>query len=189
MCSTQFLNVANISSVNIALPEIATELGFSAATLPWVVSAYLLTFAGFLLVSARVADLVGRRKVLTIGLVIFAACALADAAAVNAEMLIAARAGQGIGAAAAIPAALGILTSTFSEPAARGRAIAAFGAAGAVGFACGLILGGVVTSPLGWRWVFGITAAPAAVVLALTFRFVPRDPPEGHAEGRVDVLG
>lgn len=76
MCAAQFLNVANISSVNIALPDIATELGFSEATLPWVVSAYLLTFAGFLLVSGRVADLVGRRRVLTAGVALFAGCAL-----------------------------------------------------------------------------------------------------------------
>ena len=189
MCATQFLNVANISSVNLALPDIATDLGFSGVTLSWVVSAYLLTFAGFLLVSARVADLVGRRKVLTAGLAIFAGCALLAAVAVNAEMLIAARVVQGVGAAAAIPAALGILTSTFTERAERSRAVAAFGGAGAVGFACGLILGGVVTSPFGWRWVFGLTAAPAAVALALTILLVPRDPPGGEAEGGVDVTG
>ncbi len=189
MCSTQFLNVANISSVNIALPDIAAELGFSEATLPWVVSAYLLTFAGFLLVSGRLADLVGRRKVLSTGFAIFAICTLADALAVNGGMLIAARAVQGIGAAAAIPASLGILTNTFTEPAERSRAVAAFGAAGAVGFASGLILGGVVTDPLGWRWVFGLTIPPAAGLLALIFLFVPRDAGSGHVAGRVDVIG
>lgn len=189
MCSTQFLNVANISSVNIALPDIAADLGFSEATLPWVVSAYLLTFAGFLLVSGRIADLAGRRKVLTTGFAIFALCTLVDAVAVNPQMLVAARAVQGIGAAATIPASLGILTTTFTEASARSRAVAAFGAAGAVGFASGLILGGVVTGPLGWRWVFGLTAAPAAVLLVLTFLFVPRDPTRGSASGRVDVVG
>ena len=189
MCSTQFLNVANISSVNIALPDIAAELGFTQATLPWVVSAYLLTFAGFLLVCGRIADLVGRRKILTVGFAIFAVCTLLDAVAVNPQMLVAARAAQGIGAAATIPAALGILTSTFTETSARSRALAAFGAAGAVGFASGLILGGVVTGPLGWRWVFGLTAAPAAVLLVLTFRFVPRDPPSAQTGGRIDLIG
>ncbi len=189
MCSTQFLNVANISSVNIALPDIAADLGFSAATLPWVVSAYLLTFAGFLLVSGRIADLIGRRKVLIIGFAIFAVCTLVDAVAVDPQMLVVARAVQGIGAAATIPAALGILTSTFTEASARSRAVAAFGAAGAVGFASGLILGGVVTGPLGWRWVFGITVVPAVLLLALTFRFVPRDDASDLAKGRVDVIG
>lgn len=187
MCSTQFLNVASISSVNIALPDIARELGFSPATLPWVVSAYLLTFAGFLLVAGRLADLVGRRKVLIAGFAIFAVCALLAALAVNAGMLVAARAVQGVGAAAAIPASLGILTSTFTEGAARSRAVAAFGAAGAVGFASGLVLGGVVTGPLGWRWVFGVTVPAAAVLLAITVGFVPRD--RSREEGRVDVLG
>jgi MFS family permease len=132
-CSTQFLHVTNISSVNIALPDIAAELGFSQATLPWVVSTYLLAFAGFLLVSGRAADLVGRRKVLTTGFAIFAVCTLLDALAVNAPMLIVARAIQGIGAATIIPASLGILTSTFTTRAERSRAVAAFVAAGAAG--------------------------------------------------------
>jgi len=189
MCSTQFLNVANISSVNIALPDIAADLGFSQASLPWVVSAYLLTFAGFLLVSGRVADLVGRRKVLILGVTIFAVCALLDALAINAGMLITARALQGIGAAASIPASLGILTSTFTEPSERSRAVAAFGAAGAVGFASGLILGGVVTAPLGWRWVFGLTVPPAVALLVMTRWFVPPDAPRVQAAGRVDVAG
>ena len=187
MCSVQFLNVANISSVNIALPDIAAGLGFSEATLPWVVSAYLLTFAGFLLVSGRVADLVGRRKVLTTGLSVFAACAVLNCLAISAAMLVASRAVQGVGAAMAIPASLGILTSTFTERAERSRAVAAFGAAGAVGFAAGLILGGLVTDPLGWRWVFGLTVVPAALLLALTFLLVPRD--TGAGGGRVDVVG
>lgn len=189
MCSTQFLNVANISSVNIALPDIADELGFSEATLPWVVSAYLLTFAGFLLVSGRVADLIGRRRVLTTGFAIFAACALVNAVAVSAEMLIAARAVQGIGAAMTIPASLGILTTTFTERRERSRAVAAFGAAGAVGFASGLILGGVVTGPLGWRWVFGLTVAPAVLLLIGVLLAVARDPVGGQTRGRVDVIG
>lgn len=187
MCSTQFLNVANISSVNIALPDIASDLGFTEASLPWVVSAYLLTFAGFLLLGGRLADLLGRRKVLIAGFVIFGVCALADALAVNAAMLIAARAIQGIGAAETIPASLGILTSTFTERAERSRAVAAFGGAGAVGFASGLILGGLVTAPLGWRWVFGLTVPVVAALLALTFVVVPRDVP--GSTGRVDVAG
>lgn len=187
MCAAQFLNVANISSVNIALPDIAADLSFGAATLSWVVSAYLLTFAGLMLLGGKVADLVGRRKVLLAGLVIFAACTVLDALAVSAAMLVAARAGQGVGAALSIPAALGILTATFTRPAERSRAVAAFGAAGAVGFASGLVLGGVVTAPLGWRWVFGLTALPALALVVLVLLAVPRDPL--RRRGRVDLLG
>ncbi len=189
MCSTQFLNVANISSVTIALPTIAVGLGFEAETLPWVISAYLLTFAGFLLVSGRAADLLGRRKVLLAGFTIFMVSALVATLAGSAGMLVAARAVQGVGAAAAIPASLGILTTTFTQHTARSRAVAAFGAAGAVGFASGLVLGGLVTAPLGWRWIFGVSVATAAVLLTLTVLLVPADPPGGHARGRIDIVG
>jgi len=119
--------------------DIADDLDFEDAALPWVISAYALTFAGFLLVGGRLADLLGRRKALVAGFATFGVFTLADALAPSPETLIAARALQGIGAALTIPAALGILTSTFGEGAARSRAVAAFAAAGAVGFACGLI--------------------------------------------------
>lgn len=188
LCSTMFLNILNLSSVNIALPDIAADLGFSDASLPWVISAYALTFAGFLLVGGRVADLVGRRKVLVAGFAIFTVFTVVDALATSPAMLIAARGLQGIGAAITIPAALGILAVTFGEGAARSRALGAFAAAGAVGFGCGLILGGVVTDALGWRWVFGLTAPPVAVLLALTFLLVPPDR-AGRRHGRVDLPG
>lgn len=183
-----FLNILTLSSVNIALPDIAAELGFSAATLPWVISAYALTFAGFLLVGGRVADLLGRRKILVVGFGTFTTFTVVDALAKSPEMLIAARGLQGIGAAITIPAALGILAVTFGEGAERSRALAAFAAAGAVGFGFGLILGGVVTDALGWRWVFGLTAPPVAVLLALTFVLVPPDP-DVRARGRIDLPG
>jgi len=189
MCASQFFNVANISSVNIALPDIADDLDFSEATLPWVVSAYLVTFAGFLLVGGRVADLSGRRRVLTAGFVIFLVGTLLSALAPTAPTLVAARALQGIGAATMIPASLGILTTAFSAPAERSRAVAAFGAAGAVGFASGLILGGAVTGTLGWRWIFGLAVPIAAVALALTRLVVPADAPSALSRGDIDVIG
>lgn len=154
-------------------------MGLSAATLPWVVSAYLLTFAGFLLVSGRVADLVGRRRVLIAGFAVFAAATIVDALAVNAPMLIAARAVQGIGAASSIPAALGILTSTFTAPAERSRAVAAFGAAGAVGFASGTNAGGA-----GWASPSTLIALAGGIVVLCAFLVVqqrvrePLMPPE-----------
>lgn len=183
-----FLNILNLSSVNIALPDIAADLGFSDASLSWVISAYALTFAGFLLVGGRVADLAGRRRVLVAGFAIFTTFTVVDALATSPVMLIAARGLQGIGAAITIPAALGILAVMFEEGATRSRALAAFAAAGAVGFGSGLILGGVVTDALGWRWVFGLTAPPVAVLLALTFVLVPADHGR-RAEGRVDLPG
>lgn len=187
LCSTMFFNILTLSSVNIALPDIADDLDVSAATLPWVISAYALSFAGFLLVGGRVADLVGRRRVLAAGFTIFATFTVMDALATSPAMLIAARGLQGIGAAITIPAALGILATTFTQGPARSRALAAFGAAGAVGFGCGLLIGGVVTDALGWRWVFGLTAPPVAVLLALTFVLVPRDP--DVATGHVELPG
>jgi len=189
LCSTMFLNVLNLSSVNIALPEIAADLGFSEATLPWVISAYALTFAGFLLVGGRAADLLGRRKVLAAGFATFGIFTLLDALAAGPGMLIAARGLQGIGAAITIPAALGILTNTFSEGAERSRAVAAFAAAGAVGFGCGLILGGVVTDALGWRWVFGLTVPAVALLCALTFVLLAPDPAGRHEDGGIDLPG
>lgn len=189
LCSTMLLNILNLSSVNIALPDIAADLGFSEATLPWVISAYALTFAGFLLVGGRVADLLGRRKVLAAGFATFGTFTLLDAVATSPGMLIAARGLQGIGAAITIPAALGILTNIFSEGGERSRAVAAFAAAGAVGFACGLILGGLVTDALGWRWVFGLTVPPIALLCALTFVLLTPDPAGGHEDGKVDLPG
>ena len=130
LCSTQFLNIVNLSSVSIALPDIAADLDLSEANLPWVISAYALTFAGFLLVGGRAADLMGRRRVLVFGFAVFAAFELVAALAPGAGVLIAARGLQGIGAATMIPASLGILTDAFAEPAERSRALAAFGVGG-----------------------------------------------------------
>jgi len=188
LCSAMFLNILNLSSVNIALPDIAADLDLGAANLPWVISAYAVTFAGFLLVGGRVADLRGRRRVLAVGFATFAVFTVGSAVAIGPATLIAARGLQGVGAAIIVPAALGILTTTFAQGAARSRALGAFAAAGAVGFGCGLILGGVVTDAVGWRWVFGLTAPLAVVVLALTFVLVPRDP-DGRTAGSVDLAG
>lgn len=184
-----FLNILNLSSVNIALPHIAADLGFSDATLPWVISAYAVTFAGFLLIGGRAADLLGRRKLLALGFATFGIFTLADALATSPWMLITARGLQGVGAAITIPAALGILTNTFSKEVERSRALAAFSAAGAVGFACGLILGGIVTDALGWRWVFGLAVPPVAALCALTFVVLAPDPAGGHADGGIDLPG
>lgn len=189
MSATMFVNVANISSVNIALPAITRELRLDAAGQAWVVSAYMLTFAGFLLVSGRVADIVGRRRLLLNGLTLFGACAVVNALSAGPLVLIGSRLLQGIGAAGALPAAIGILSSAFPDEPRRGRALAAFGAAGASGFAVGLVVGGLITEPLGWRWVFFASAVPAVVVLALARLKVPAQPPHPEAASRVDWWG
>lgn len=189
LCSAQLLNTANFSSMNIALPYVALDLRLADATLPWVISAYAIMFAGFLLVAGRLADLVGRRRMLVTGFGLSAAAALAGALAPLAELLIAARGLQGIGAAISIPAVLGLLTSAFVEQAERSRALAAFASAGAVGFAAGLILGGLISDALGWRWVFGLTAPLVAVLFAMAWTMVPRDPAGAHRTGEVDLPG
>ena len=189
LCSTQFLNIVNLSSVSIALPDIAGDLGFGEANLPWVISAYALTFAGFLLVGGRAADLAGRRRILVMGFAVFAAFELVAAVATGPGMLIAARGVQGIGAALMIPASLGILTAAFVEQGERSRALAAFGVGGAAGYAVGLLLGGVVTDALGWRWVFGFMVVPTVALIALSLALVPPDPSDGHAHGRLDLPG
>ena len=189
LCSAQLCNVISLSSVNIALPDIARDLGFSEPARAWIVSAYALAFGGSLLVAGRAADLFGRRRILVAGCSVFAAATLLDALATTPGMLIAARTVQGVGAATMVPAALGLLTSHFVSPAERSRAVAAFGAAGAVGFAAGLVLGGAVTEAVGWRWVFALTIPLVLAVIVGVLALVTPDSPGSRARGRIDVAG
>src|ERR1700761_5041895 len=155
-CLAQFMVILDVSVVNVALPAIRGALHFSEVDLQWVVNAYTVTFAGFLLLGGRAADLLGRRKVFVVGLVLFAlaslACGLADSRAV----LIGARLVQGLAGAVVAPASLSILTSTFTEPHERHRAVGIWGAMGGAGGAAGVLLGGVITDALSWRWIFFI---------------------------------
>jgi EmrB/QacA subfamily drug resistance transporter len=152
-CVAQFMIVLDVSIVNVALPSISDELGFTSATLSWVVNAYTLTFAGFLLLGGRAADLLGRREVFAGGLTLFALASLAGGLAQSEVTLVAARAAQGLGGAVVAPATLSILTTTFPEGPERNRALGLWGAMGAVGGASGAILGGVLTEALSWRWI------------------------------------
>jgi MFS family permease len=128
LCAVQFLDIADSSIMNVALPSIRRDLGFSVQGLQWVLSGYLLTYGGFLLLGGRAADLLGRRRLLVAGTTLFAACSLAGGLAVGAGMLIAARLGQGVGAAMMAPAGLSILTTTFSRGTDRNRALGVWGA-------------------------------------------------------------
>jgi EmrB/QacA subfamily drug resistance transporter len=171
LASAQFVVVLDASIVNVALPSIGEDLRFSQENLAWVVNAYVLAFGGFLLLGGRMADLLGRRRVFIGGLLLFSAASFAGGLAESEGTLIAARAVQGLGAAILSPAALSIVTTTFSEGAERNRALGVWGAVAGSGGAAGVLLGGVLTDGLGWEWVLwvnvpiGIAAAIAAPVL------------------------
>ena len=145
--------VLDFSIVNVALPAIQSSLDFSQQNLQWIVSAYALTFRGFLLLGGRAADLFGRRRVFMAGMSLFVLASLAGGLAQSQGVLVTARAFQGLGAAIVSPAALSILTTTFAEGSERNRALSLWGAVAAGGFAAGVLLGGILTDWLNWRWV------------------------------------
>jgi EmrB/QacA subfamily drug resistance transporter len=181
MCAIQFMDVADTSIVNVALPSIQHSLGFSQQNLQWVASGYILTYGSFLLLGGRAADLLGRRRVLVAGLIWFAVCSLAGGLAYSQGLLIAARIAQGIGAAIMAPAALSILTTSFSEGKDRNTALGVWGAIAAIGGAAGVSLGGFLSEGPGWRWVLFVNLPVVLVCLAATFRLLPAD--HQHAPG------
>ena len=188
-CVAQFMVILDVSVVNVALPSIRADLHFSGTELQWVVNAYTLTFAGFLLLGGRAADLLGRRRLLVAGLVIFAATSLAGGLAQSKEWLIGARALQGLGGAVVAPATLSVLTSTFKEGSERNRALGAWGAMGGAGGAAGSLLGGVLTQWLSWRWILFINI-PIGVLAALAAqRFVAESRADNAARRHFDAAG
>lgn len=156
IAAAQLMLVLDDSIVNIALPNIQQELGVDPVHLPWIVNAYILAFGALLLLGGRIGDLYGRRRVLQAGLAIFVLASLAGGIGVNSEMLIAARAIQGLGAALVAPNALALITTTFSDRKTRDTALSLYGAMSGLGIVVGLLLGGFLTGTLGWRWVFFI---------------------------------
>jgi len=165
-CLAQFMVILDVSVVNVALPSMKHALSFTEDGLQWVVNAYTVTFAGFLLLGGRAADLLGRRRVFVAGLVLFALSSLAGGLADSRTVLIVARLIQGLGGAVVAPASLSILTSTFTEPRERHRAVGIWGAMGGAGGAAGVLLGGIITDALSWRWVFFINL-PIGLATAL----------------------
>ena len=163
----QFMLVLDIAIVNVALPSIKVDLGFSQENLQWVISAYALVFGGFLLLGGRAADLLGRRRMFIGGLVVFTGASLLAALAWNEPSLIGARAIQGLGAAIIAPAALSILMTTFSEGKERNIALGVWGAVGGFGAAAGVLLGGVFTDLLSWEWIFFLNIPVGVAALAL----------------------
>jgi EmrB/QacA subfamily drug resistance transporter len=184
----QFMVSLDLSVVNVGLPRIAASLGFGTMGLTWVIHAYALTFGGLLLLGGKAADRYGRRRVLLFGLVLFGAASLAGGFAQAPGQLIAARAAQGIGAAALAPAALAALTSAFPTGKPRIRAFGVWSAMNAAGGALGALAGGLLTQYAGWRWVMFVNVPMAAVALTLAWRGVAASGPRTGG-GRPDVLG
>jgi EmrB/QacA subfamily drug resistance transporter len=167
ICAVQFMVVLDIAIVNVALPSIQIDLGFSQENLQWVISAYALAFGGFLLLGGRLADLIGRKRVFMAGLVVFSLASLLCGFAWSDESLIAARAIQGLGAALITPSALSILTTTFAEGRERNIALGAWGAVGGFGAAAGVLMGGILTDLLSWEWIFFVNVPVGVAGLAL----------------------
>jgi|SRR5881394_81795 len=188
LCSAQFVVVLDASIVNVALPTIGDALHFSQENLPWVVNAYILTFGGFLLLGGRMADLLGRRRVFMGGLLLVAAASLAAGFASTEGQLIAARAAQGLGAAVISPAALSIVTTTFSDGSERNKALGVWGAVAGSGGAAGVLLGGILTDSLGWEWVLWVNVPVSLVAFALSPRLIAESRAE-HETRAFDVAG
>src|SRR5271156_1693102 len=170
LAMTQFVVVIDASIVNVALPSIGAHLHFSRDDLSWVVNAYTLTFGGFLLLGGRLADLLGRRRMFMLGLAVFSLASLAGGLAQSEAWLLIARATQGLGAAIVSPAALSIIATTFAEGAERNRALGIWGSVAGAGGAAGVLLGGILTSGLNWRWVLFVNVPIGLAAAALAPR-------------------
>ncbi|MEV4510036.1 MFS transporter [Dactylosporangium sp. NPDC049525] len=167
VCACQFMVILDVSIVNVALPSIQRDLGFTPTGLAWVVNGYLLAFAGFMLPGGRAADLFGHRRMLVAGLALFSAASLAAGLAGTPAVLVTARVAQGLGAAALAPATLAVLGTAFTDPRQRARAFGAWSAAGGVGGMVGAIAGGAITTGLSWEWVYLINVPIGAVLIAV----------------------
>ena len=192
LCVAQFIVVLDASIVNVALPSIGRGLHFSEQNLPWIVNAYVIAFGGFLLLGGRAADLLGRRRVFMAGLLVVAVASLLAGFAATQGELIATRAAQGLGAAIVSPSALSIVTTLFRDGAERNKALGAWGAVAGSAGAAGVLLGGVLTTGLGWQWVLWVNVPVSLVALALTPGLVPESRSESttrhfDAAGAVSV--
>ena len=188
ICFAQFMVVLDATVVNVALPSIQADLGLSDANLQWVVNAYTLVFGGFLLLGGRAGDILGRKRLFLFGLVVFTVASLLDGLASSEGMLIGARALQGLGAAFISPAALAIITTTFSEGAERAKALGVWAAIAIGGSAFGLIVGGTLTELLSWPWIFFINVPIGIAVFVLSLRLIPESRDEAAHRG-FDVAG
>jgi EmrB/QacA subfamily drug resistance transporter len=188
LCLVQFMDVLDASILNIALPSIKRDLGFSQEGLQWIVNGYILTYGGFLLLGGRVADLLGRRRILVTGLIVFAGASMVGGLAHSESLLIAARFAQGFGAAMLSPAALSSLTTIFSKGRERNTALGAWAAVSGLGGAAGVLFGGLLTEGPGWRWVLFVNVPFAAVALVGAFGLLKAERGEARL-ANFDALG
>jgi EmrB/QacA subfamily drug resistance transporter len=191
VCLAQFMVILDVAIVNVALPSMRTGLHFSPAGLQWVVNAYTLTFAGFLMLGGRAADLLGRRRVLLAGVAAFGLSSLVCALATSRGVLIGARALQGLAGAVVSPATLSIITTSLREGAERNRGLGAWAAMGGLGASSGALLGGLLTQAFGWPAIFAVNVPLGAIVVVLGLRAIPADTgaADVEAERHFDVAG
>ena len=188
LCLGSLMIVLDSTIVNVALPSIKKDLGFSQTSLAWVVNGYLLTFGGFLLLGGRLGDLLGRRRLFMAGIALFTLASLACGSATTQAMLVAARVIQGFGGAVVSAVALSLMVSLFVEPAERAKAMGVFGFVAAGGGTLGVLLGGILTNFLDWHWIFLVNVPIGIGVCVLAWRVLPAGTRDG-ARGRLDVLG
>jgi EmrB/QacA subfamily drug resistance transporter len=189
VCLSSLMIVLDATIVNVALPAIQQDLGFSQADLAWVVNAYLLTFGGCMLLAGRTADIVGRRTILIFGIGLFALASLACGLAQSQTMLIAARAIQGVGGSIVSGVSASIVLVLFSEQSERAKALSVWGFVGSGGGTVGVILGGLLTQALNWHWIFLVNVPVGVIAILLARPLLPRTPGIGFARGGVDVAG
>jgi EmrB/QacA subfamily drug resistance transporter len=188
LCLATLMIVLDMTIVNVALPSIKDDLGFSETSLAWVVNAYLLTYGGCLLLGGRLGDLLGHRRLFLIGIVLFTLASLACGVATAKGFLVAARAVQGIGGAVASAVSLSLMMMLFVEPAERAKAMGIFGFVAAGGGSIGVVLGGVLTDFLNWHWIFLVNVPIGALVVFLSLRLLPGMPGTARGE-RIDLAG
>ena len=188
VCIAQFMVILDATIVNVALPSIQHGLHFTASSLQWIVNSYALVFGGFLLLGGRASDLLGRQRLFVAGLAVFTVASLINGIATSSGMLVGGRALQGLGAALVSPAALSIVTTTFAEGAERTKALGIWSAIAAGGGAVGLVLGGLLTETLSWRWVFFINLPIGIAAALLSLRYVANSRAENRPD-TADVAG
>ena len=189
LCLAALLDTIDVTVVNVAMPAIRNSLGFSEGGLAWMVAAYMVPFGGFLLLGGRTGDLLGRRRVLIAGTGVFAVASLGSALAPSATVMVVTRAVEGLAAAFVVPMTLAMLTSVFPAGPARNRAFAVWGGVSAAAGTLGLILGGVLVSALGWRWIFLVNVPVGAIVMVSALRVLPADGPRRRSGLRGFDLG